>query len=294
MSRFLNGFAMGLFALTVAATLQAEEMETKAPQGRDIQWHDDYAEATNQAVRQGKMLFLLFHHPKSRESQAFMANSLRANVLAARDHRYVWARIPTDARIQAQGQDLRVLDAPAFREMAGFPGIAIVDYQNRRADLYGRVVSAFPLTGRRFYSAHSLATILDLPPGTLTQRTMVYAVRTHPEGPASTHGQLSSVLSSEAQQHSSHQASILLQGHHAWDSRFHRINSRLPSNLTAQEVVAESWPNKDLVDACIDCVDSWRQSPGHWSAVSGRHRMFGYDIKRGRNGIWYATGLFAR
>ena len=66
----------------------------------------------------------------------------------------------------------------------------------------------------------------------------------------------------------------------------------LPGNVLAQEVVAESWPNETLVEACVECVDSWRQSPGHWSAVRSRHPLFGYDIKRGRNGIWYATGIF--
>ena len=76
--------------------------------------------------------------------------------------------------------------------------------------------------------------------------------------------------------------------------RFHRINSKLSSNVLAQEVVAESWPNESLVEACVDCVHSWRQSPGHWGAVRRRHALFGYDIKRGRNGIWYATGIFGR
>ncbi len=85
-----------------------------------------------------------------------------------------------------------------------------------------------------------------------------------------------------------------MQGHHSWESRFHRINSKLPSGVVAQEVVAESWPNEGLVEACVDCVHSWRQSPGHWGAVRRRHPLFGYDIKRGRNGIWYATGIFGR
>jgi hypothetical protein len=61
----------------------------------------------------------------------------------------------------------------------------------------------------------------------------------------------------------------------------------------ASEVVAESWPDQNLIDSCIDCVDSWRHSPGHWRAVRGRHRLFGFDIRRGRNGIWYGTGIFA-
>ena len=58
------------------------------------------------------------------------------------------------------------------------------------------------------------------------------------------------------------------------------------------EVVAESWPGQDLVDAAEEAVHSWRQSPGHWSAVRSRQPVFGYDIKRGLNGIWYATGIF--
>ena len=130
--------------------------------------------------------------------------------------------------------------------------------------------------------------------GTLTQRTMIFAVRIHPEAPASTQGVFHTVLADEAKDHANYQAAILVQGHHSWDARFQRINAKLPSGVMAQEVVAESWPNESLVEAAVDCVHSWRQSPGHWGAVHSRHPLFGYDIKRGRNGIWYATGIFGR
>jgi hypothetical protein len=39
-------------------------------------------------------------------------------------------------------------------------------------------------------------------------------------------------------------------------------------------------------------VASWRQSSGHWRAVSGGHAANGYDIRRGSNSNWYATGIF--
>ena len=71
-----------------------------------------------------------------------------------------------------------------------------------------------------------------------------------------------------------------------------RIGQKLPGGLSAQEVVAESWPNESLIDAAVDCVASWRQSPGHWGAVKRRQPLFGYDMRLGRNGIWYATGIF--
>jgi hypothetical protein len=177
--------------------------------------------------------------------------------------------------------------------MYGRQGIAIIDMASWPSRFYGHVVSMFPFTRGKYYTAESLATILDLPHGSLTQRTLIFAVRIHPERPASAHSDLCQVLLSEAQNHSTHQASIQVQGHHSWESRFHQINARLPASLTAQEVVAESWPNQELVEAAIDCVHSWRQSSGHWSAVRSRHRRFGFDMKLGSNGIWYATGLFA-
>jgi hypothetical protein len=87
-------------------------------------------------------------------------------------------------------------------------------------------------------------------------------------------------------------ARIQLQGHHNWESRFHEISSRMGSGLSAREVVAESWGHEDLLDAAIECVHSWRQSPGHWNAVRAAHTYYGYDMKQGTNGKWYATGLF--
>jgi hypothetical protein len=120
---------------------------------------------------------------------------------------------------------------------------------------------------------------------------MIFAVRTHPEGPQSTKGTFHPVLASEAQSHSVHQAQIRVQGHHSWETRFHRINSRVQGLAT--EVVAESWGGESLVDAAIECVRSWRHSPGHWGAVRASHRDYGYDIRRGANGIWYATGIFS-
>jgi hypothetical protein len=82
-----------------------------------------------------------------------------------------------------------------------------------------------------------------------------------------------------------------LQGHHNWETRFVRITSTLDV-LSAREVCAESWPGEHLLEAAVECVRCWRLSDGHWSAVNAYQPMFGYDMKRGRNGIWYATGIF--
>ena len=98
----------------------------------------------------------------------------------------------------------------------------------------------------------------------------------------------------EAESHSAYQAQIGVQGHHGWDYRFQRINSRLPGGCLSYEVCAESWPGQGLLHSAIECVRCWRLSSGHWRSVASPCQAYGYDIKRGRNGIWYATGIFGR
>lgn len=257
-------------------------------------WNSDYADAVRTAEVLGKMLLVQFVDPaKAVGETAFDAQALADPKVAERLSRFVKVRVPLDATISIDGQRVTLLQHPAFAEMLNRPGLAIIDYASSGTPLYGRVVSVFPFKTAQGMTARELQVVLDLPRGSLTQRTMIYAVRIHPESPASTRGEFNPVLAEEAQSHADYQAAIRVQGHHRWGHRFNRILGRLRGAGDAREVVAESWPGQTLVDACVECVHSWRQSSGHWQAVRSGHASFGYDIKRGANGIWYATGIFA-
>jgi hypothetical protein len=261
-----------------------------------LDWQTDYAAAYDTAKRNGKMLLISFV-PDDEELlslQDEMDCWIETDAdICARMRDLVLARLPMTTQIDEGGKRMRLVDHPAFRELGG-PGIAILDLRDAEQPYYGRVVTALPLTRGKYYrwqNSH-LSAALVLPPGSLSQRTMIWAVRVHDESPASTAGELHSALAQAAADQSAYQAEIGVQGHHRWETRFHQIRLAARANA-ASEVVAESWPNENLIDACIDCVASWRHSPGHWQAVRTRHRLFGYDIRRGRNGIWYGTGIFA-
>jgi hypothetical protein len=180
---------------------------------------------------------------------------------------------------------------PGLVEMRRGPGIFVVDHAH--GELAGRIVSILPRTGGKYYrfSPSHIDELASLPAGTLTQRSLILAVRIHPENPQSTQGTCNPMLCQEAAAHSAHQASIRKQGHHNWQTRSQRIAG---GGGGASEVCAESWENQDLLDSCVDCVASWRQSSGHWNAVRSPQAAYGYDIRRGSNGIWYATGIFMR
>jgi hypothetical protein len=271
-----------------------ETAEATEPQRAAIEWHTDYGKAIRIAQAQEKMMFIEFQSSNNATQRRFETETLSDGKFRELLRRYVAVRLPLEVEITVGGAVSRLLKHPAFAELKGRPGIAILDYAHRDTDYYGHVVTALSFMPGKFYRFHPrhLAVALDLPPGTITQRTMVFAVRIHPESPASTKGEFDPMLATEANSHSNYQARIRVQGHHHWGRRFPRLSRLLGRGLRAQEVVAESWPHEGLVDAAVDCVHSWRQSSGHWSAVRAPQPRFGYDMKRGGNGIWYATGLF--
>ncbi len=271
------------------------EVKATTADGGSLEWHADYTAAHAKAKREGRMLLVNFVPEGDSAAQRQLESAVETDrSLQRRMQPMVLVRLPADYKSQAGNHDGRLVDHPAFQHLAGGTGVAIIDLKNTGTPHFGKVVTALPFARGKYYRwrTSQLNVALGLPPGSITQRTMIWAVRIHPEAPASTAGECHDGLVEAAEQHSEYQARIGVQGHHRWETRFHQVRS-VASAQEASEVVAESWPNQNLIDSCIDCVASWRHSPGHWSAVRGRHRLFGYDIRRGRNGIWYGTGIFA-
>ncbi len=182
-----------------------------------------------------------------------------------------------------------LIPSTPLEEIHGGSGIFVIDYAHKL--MKGHVVSVLPRRDGKYYQfvQHDLSLLARLPAGSLTQRSMIFAVRRHADAPKSTDGSCDKELCEAAAAHSANQAQLQKQGHHGWGLRSQRLSQH---RGPATEVCAESWPDQDLLDSCIDCVSCWRQSPGHWRAVSTEHSAFGYDIQRGKNSIWYATGIF--
>ena len=278
----LIAFFIGLTSIAVAE----EQVGAK--------WQSDYAEAYKEARRENRLLLIWFTNDALTDAESEFARLIDDEQLTPSLANVVLVRVGKSASVKIDDQSIWLLGHAAFGELLRLPGLAMIDLRDNRSPHYGNVVSVYPFRAGKPLGKSSLQTLLELPTGTLTQRTLIYAVRTHGESPKSTLGIFDPLLSFESTKHSTHQASINLQGHHNWGQRFQLISARLPDRLLAQEVCAESWPGQNLVAAAEECVHSWRQSSGHWSAVSAGHPRYGYDMKRGTNGVWYATGIFGK
>lgn len=256
-------------------------------------WYEDYSTAVRTAINENRMLLIYFRAEDESKHEEFQRVLADPQVAQQLDN-YILAELPVNATVGNEEDKTKLLSHGAFQHMYGKSGVAIIDYVDATDANYGYVVSQFPFRDNRIRNVQQMQTILGLPRGSLTQRTLIYAVRMHPEAPRSTNGIFRRVLAAATFQHSRLQARMQLQGHHSWDSRFHQIAGQLPGHMAPTEVCAESWPGQNLEDAAIECVRSWRHSSGHWSAVSADNTYYGYDMKRGNNGIWYATGIFAK
>jgi len=105
-------------------------------------------------------------------------------------------------------------------------------------------------------------------------------------------GQPHPLLQKAAEEHAAYQARVGVQGHQGWNQRVQYLMRALPDCHEFREVANESWPGQDVTAAASEMYHSWRQSPGHWSAVNGRCGYYGYAMVLGRNNVWYACGIF--
>ncbi len=277
-----------LLLLTASAGAKTPQDSPTGRQHSILDVHD-YATALATAAERKAMLLVSIEPTARRQDDDRVAGRLADHSLrkrfAAGGDAWVFCRLG----MEEGGREL--LHSPALSELRRGPGIFLIDQTPGR--WRGRVVSILPRTPGRYYqfAAADLELLPSLPHGSLTQRSLILAVRRHPARPLSTCGNSDESLAAAAAAHSAHQARLRRQGHHGWETRSQQIAG---GRGGASEVCAESWPDQDLLDSCVDCVACWRQSAGHWKAVSSPQAAYGYDICQSANGIWYATGIFIR
>src|SRR5262245_39932309 len=156
---------------------------------RGVVWHEDYHAGLDEAQSRRKLALVWFFDPSAAsENERFEHEVLaRSQIAALIDQHCVATRLEIRGSVLSGGEQVVLIDHPAFAEMLHSPGLALVDMTDETSSHFRQVVSVYPFKHGAI-SAEKLAVLLDLPRGSLTQRTLIFAVRTHPEHPASTTG----------------------------------------------------------------------------------------------------------
>lgn len=280
---------MWMTAWSTAATPATTKVERSIGK---LKWHTEYSAAYTEAAKNKKQLLLFFtdrQNPSTQMEERVLNDSELTPVL----NRYVRAILPMDATVPAKSKTeigKKLLDLPAFAEMYRSPGLAIVDLVDSKEAFHGHVVSAHTISEAYWIPTSLCKVILELPRGTITQRALTFAVRTHPEAPQSAWGAAHPFLMYKAHEHSQMMVQYGSVGHHDWGNRSSEVMSQVGGSPS--EVAASAGGDR-VLDAAREAVEMWRGSGTHWGMVSSGHSHFGYDMVRSPGGGWYATGIFA-
>lgn len=254
-------------------------------------WHSDYYEAQVAAEKRYQNL-LINITDNSNESQQ-LSCYLHTFGLAKCLRFYTLLECPTSATIYYEESEHKLLDEYFAKYLYGQPGIIIINYSNPEDNTYNYSISAIP--AKYLDTRAKIIELLQLPEGSITQRTMIWALRTHPARPQSANGPQNNYLRTETTTAAQHEANLDLQGHHNWEPRFARISNNIPG--LAKEIVSETWPQTTrLVPAAKDLVRSWyeadrHQPVGHWGVAMRPTSAYSYDMAQGKSGKWYSSGI---
>lgn len=274
--------------------------EVRAPvdtrQIGELAWHTDYSAAYRQARTEHKQLLMFFRD----EMDLLTAGKLEQEVLSKTElkeplNHFVrlvlptttLAPLPKDAK--PEEKPVRLLEYTAFSHMHNHAGLAILDLVDEKDHLFGKVVSAHPFSSNTLGSTGSVRVMLELPRGTITQRTLTYVLRTHPEQPVSAWGKGDFILYEQCRIAAQLMANYNSVGHHDWGNRSAFVGSQFGSSPME---VASIGGGSTLFEAAQSAVNVWRGSGVHWGMMITPNRFFGYDMVQAPNGTWYANGIF--
>ncbi len=264
-------------ATALLAGFCAVECSRAAQAAEPLTWHEDYFTAYKEAEREHKQLFIFFRdEQQGHVADSYEFNELTDEALEPGLRKMVLAVLPLDATIQNTQEQL--LDHEAFVHQQHRQGIAVVDLVDSGSSLHGKVVSAHPFTEGRHMTSESTKLVLELPRGTITQRSLIYAARLNPYQPAGVKGKATNKLLDFAAGHCGTMCS--------WSSMHH-------SSYGGAEIVANLGSGKTIVDTAKAAIAMWQGSPPHWGILTRQYRNFGLDMKRSASGHWYATGVFS-
>ena len=281
------------------------ELAEFVPQNIPIYWETDYEYARETARQSMRCLLIYFYvdcEQKIPESLAdvpvmsacrkFGTVILDDVFVRARLDWYVLLKLPIDFKVTAEdGTEQPIYSLPGFEHMLGHPGLVVIDYARRDMPYYGEVVGILPFLWGESPTTRQTITFLDLPPGTLSQRTLTYAVRIHPDRPESANGEPAPIVVQMATEHAEFQAERGVIGHHNYSARVYQAKEVLGGGTPA-EICAQTRPGLGLFEGSLASMRLWRNSPAHWSIARRSHTYYGFDMVQGKNGAWFAVGFF--
>ena len=255
-----------------------------------LTWHQDYLAGYEQALDERKLLMMVFRDSATSDSVSDFVNRLAVPSLERKLGDVARVILPVEVVTPGSDDGQPLLAHRSFRHLGVRPGVVIVDFRDKTSKLYGRVISAMRQPPAGQYSPDSFETLLELPSGTIQQRSLLQAVRTSAADRNFSTSRLSGSLNELANRNARYMAHFGQQGTFDNENRRTQIVEEFGTAATSTELVWASSQKMSLHEAARQAVESWTLNPADYFQMTQTSTDYGIDlIQEPTTGLWYAT-----
>ena len=261
----------------------------------ELKWHEDYLAAYQEATEQRKPLLMVFTDPAEQNSSESLASDFAEPKLDSLLDGFVRVTMPinTAAPSQAPGEfPTLLLEHRSFRHLSIRSGIVIVDLTAPDSGNYGRVVSALAAPENGRYSAETLRSLLELPTGTISQRTFLLTLRSSMPDSVFSRAPFSTELNALANRNARFMAHYEQVGAYEVSERAAAVAQRFGADAKLRELLFASEPGVTLQEASMQAVQNWLENEQDFPGVSNSGTAFGIELFQSpTSSRWFATCL---
>lgn len=278
---------------------------SKATSSKGLTWHQDYPTGYIEAAGRQNYLLMLFSDVADGSPLAASSNSLFAPSLQPILEQFsrvsLSVNAPMPSVMQARsgtsnnGVQSLLLGHRSFRHLGVRAGIVLVDLTDPESAHHAQVVSAIPLPVSGQFTHDDLMLTLNLPKGSISQRTLLSAIRGNVPAAKLSLRNFSGTLVSLARRNSRYMAEYGQSGPFEQGRRRDTVVQEFGFQADLQELFFVTAAEETIQEAARQAVESWQATPAALEVLTTPAVAMGMDMVRSpQNGRWYVTCFVVR
>lgn len=289
---------------SVALTEPVEEPASADPV-ESLSWHSDYLAAYVEASQEKRFLLMLFRENVVGGEPLASADEIFAPSMRPMLEQFSRVELPLNAAMPNLSGNVNnspenelpnlLLKHRSFRHLGMQPGIAVVDLTDPASPNHARVVSVIPLPEGGQFNGEDLMLALNLPKGAISQRTLLFAIRSTVPDSSLSMREFSPALIELAHRNSRYMANAGQTGSFDQENRRQRIEEEFGQQAELKELVFATESEATIHDAALQAVTSWISNSESFEILDAPATAMGMDMfQDSESGRWFVTCFVIR
>jgi hypothetical protein len=270
-----------------------------------LTWHSDYLAAYFEAAREKRFLLMLFRESIVGGDVVTSADSFFAPSMRPMLEQFSRVELPLNAAMPDNSEPRSVeaennlpnllLKHRSFRHLGVRPGIAVVDLTDPESTNHARVVFVLPLPENGLFGDDELMLALSLPKGAISQRTLLFSIRSIVPDSSLSMRKFSPTLIELAHQNSKYMASVEKIELFEQVARRKQIAGEFGQQAELRELFFATESDTTIHDAARQAVTRWTESSDAFDVLTTPATAMGMDMfQSAESGRWFVTCFVVR